>query len=105
MPDRLGISKEVLDRIVYIITSQKEVEKIVIFGSRARGDFSRSSDIDIAIFARNWTYKDINLVKVALDEEIRTPLKFDVVHFYGLQKQELVDEILKEGIVIYGKEA
>ncbi len=101
----VGLDKKVLDKIVNIIVSQKDVDKIVIFGSRARGDFSRSSDIDIAIFSRNWTYKDINLVRNALDEEVRTPLKFDVVHFYDLEKQALKDEIVKDGIVIYDKES
>ena len=51
------------------------VDIVILFGSRARGDYKRVSDIDLAV-------KGGDLVRFALDvqEETSTLLKFDVVN-------------------------
>lgn len=96
-----GLSQNILDKIIEVVCAHKKVEKIVIFGSRVNGEYSRVSDIDIAIFGKEWTDSDINIVKNRLDEVIQTPLKFDLVNFYDLRKDKLKENILKEGKVIY----
>lgn len=99
-----GLDKALLDKIVGLITAYKIPEKIIIFGSRAGVNFSRTSDIDIAILGKEWTDKDINVVKNSLDEIIKTPLKFDVLDFYSITKSKLKKDILEKGRVIYGKD-
>ena len=59
------------------------------------------SDVDIAIVAPGWTDRDFNLLRDRLEEEVKTPLKFDVVDLARLEKQNLKETILKEGRVIY----
>jgi len=98
-----AIDKEILNEIVDLIVKYKKPEKIVIFGSRATDDFNDTSDIDIAIFGKDWTDKDINIVKHSLDESIKSPLKFDVLNFYNITKDSLKKDILKKGEVIYDK--
>lgn len=93
--------KELLEQIVGIIVRYKKPQKVVLYGSRARGIFKESSDIDIAIFGKDWTSTDINLVKHELDESVKTPLKIDVVNFYQLKKEPLKENILKEGRILY----
>lgn len=96
-----SLKEETLKRIVKIILDYKGAERIVIFGSRASDECKETSDIDIAIFGKDWTDRDVNVVKNRLDESIKTALKFDVVNFYGLAKDKLKENILKEGKVIY----
>jgi len=96
-----GLSEEVLARIVELILKYKKPEKIVIFGSRAKSSFTKTSDIDIAIFAKEWLDRDFNIIRHELNERIKTPLKFDVLNFYGVEKAKLKENILKEGKVIY----
>jgi len=96
------LSKKLISQIVdLILVRGKEIEKIVIFGSRATGEFKNTSDIDIAIFGKNWTDTDINIVKHNLEEHIKTPLKFDVLNFYTTLKPTLKENILEEGRIIY----
>jgi 23S rRNA (uracil1939-C5)-methyltransferase len=97
-----GIDKPLLKNICFLIRSHKPVEKILLFGSRARRDFRVVSDIDIAVFAKNWTQQDVNLAKAALEETIKTPLTFDLVNYYLVEKPSLKRRILKEGKVLYG---
>ena len=74
------------------------VDIVILFGSRARGDYKRVSDIDLAV-------KGGDLVRFALDvqEETSTLLKFDVVNLDGSIQEELRDSIEKEGKILYEK--
>jgi predicted nucleotidyltransferase len=97
----ISLNKDILAQIIKLITDYKQPEKIVIFGSRATNTSKTASDIDIAIFGREWTDRDINLVKNILEEKIKTPLKFDVINFYAINKNTLRQDIIQEGKVIY----
>ena len=99
--ETFGLDKQILAEIIVIITDQRPLERIVLFGSRASGDFQDESDIDLAIFGKDWDSSDINVVKAMLEEGISTPLKFDVIHFDTLEKDSLIKEITNEGITIY----
>ena len=46
--ERTGIKPVVLEEIKRI-AEEYEVKKVILFGSRARGDYQRASDIDLAV--------------------------------------------------------
>ncbi len=94
--------RTVLEEIVKLVLSHKKARRIVLFGSRARGDASVTSDIDIAIFDPFWTREDINVVRGQLNEEIATALKIDLVSYDLLEKIALKERILREGVPIHG---
>jgi uncharacterized protein len=97
----VGIADALLDAIVSIILSRKKAARIVLFGSRARGDPSQSSDIDIAVIDDSWTQQDIDNVHSRLEEEAPTALKIDLLAPHLLRNAVLVDRITREGIVIH----
>lgn len=74
------------------------VDKIVLFGSRARGDYKRVSDIDLAVSGGNFVR-----FAVDVDEETSTLLKFDLVNLDGSVQEELRTVIEKEGKILYEK--
>jgi predicted nucleotidyltransferase len=94
----LGLSIDLVDRIVHVIVKHTKPERIIIFGSRARGDYKKTSDIDIAIDCK----EGMVFPSEILDEEIPTLLKFNVVDLRRVN-EGLRKEILKEGIVVYEK--
>ena len=96
-----GLNKELHRQILDKILSYKDVEKIVLYGSRATDTFRKTSDIDIAVFAENWTSRDIALVHDSLEENVKTPLKIDLVNFYAITKESLKENILKQGVILY----
>lgn len=74
------------------------IEKVILFGSRARGTNSERSDIDLAVTggdALNFYYD--------LEEEAYTLLMFDVVDLDDNISEELRENIARDGVVIYGK--
>lgn len=74
------------------------VEKVILFGSRARGNHTERSDIDIAVYGGDFDsfYWDIK-------EKVHSLLMFDVVEADGHISEELRNEIKRDGIVIYEK--
>ena len=74
------------------------VEKVIMFGSRARGDNKERSDIDLAVTGGNTAR-----FAVEADEEIQTLLMFDIVDLDGFVQAELRQAIEREGKIIYEK--
>ena len=72
------------------------VHKVILFGSRASGHFHRDSDIDLAVSGGN-----IDLFRLAVEEETNTLLAYDVVNLDRTSNEELLDVIRKEGVIIY----
>ena len=97
--EKFGISKELIDQVVQMIVNFSDPEKIYLFGSRAREDYKRASDIDIAVEGAK---RDIIGLKELLEEEVRMLLKFDIVDL-SKANTHLKEEIKKERIVIYEK--
>lgn len=92
-----GINEVVLMQIEELAIKYK-VEKVVLFGSRARGDYARTSDIDLAVYSGNVTE-----FTLAVDEDTDTLLMYDVVDLKGAVQPELMESIKKEGITLYEK--
>lgn len=95
----LGISDKLLEDIVNIISKEKNIVKASIFGSRARGDYRKNSDIDICIYGQLDNIQ-FNLLIDKL-KQLNTPLDFDVVNFDKIKKEELKNNIIKDGVIIY----
>lgn len=80
------------------LAQKYELSKVILFGSRARGDFSRASDIDLAVSGGD-------ILRFALDvnEETWTLLEYDVVNLDRDVSNALLNSIEKERIVLYEK--
>lgn len=101
--EQFGIDKSIIEDIVNIIKKYKEITRAVIFGSRARGDYKKASDIDIALFGDNLT-NTINTKIFFEIDELYMPYKVDLINFNTLGKENKIREnILKEGVEIYAK--
>ncbi|MCD7744519.1 MAG: nucleotidyltransferase domain-containing protein [Lachnospiraceae bacterium] len=92
-----GIRPDVIEEIQKL-AEQWNVNRVLLFGSRARGDFKERSDIDLAVSGGN-------TARFAMDvnEETSTLLEFDVVNLDGSVQEKLLESILKDGKVLYEK--
>lgn len=82
------------------IASKEKLNKVILFGSRARNDNSERSDIDLAVYTDN--IQSYNNFLQALDD-IETLLKFDVTLIEEDMNEEFLNSIAKEGKIIYEK--
>ena len=85
-------------RELFSFAAKHSVRKIILFGSRARGNNTERSDVDIAVYGGDFDsfYWDIK-------ENIHSLLMFDVINADASISEELKKEIKKDGVVIYEK--
>ena len=80
------------------IAKQHQVKKIVLFGSRARGDYQEKSDIDLAVYG----CQDFLEFSCQLEEELWSLLRLDLIDMNSISVSKgLIDEIERDGVVLY----
>lgn len=87
------------DRVIRDISAfskKYNVQKVILFGSRARGTHTERSDIDIAVIGG-----DFDSFYWAVKETIHSLLSFDIVDYDSEASEQLKREIEKDGVVIY----
>jgi len=96
----VGLSNELLKGIVEAVLKQVQAKRIILYGSRARGNYSPVSDIDIAVECD----EGIDFAKGPIEDAIWTLLKVDVI---DLRKTsvEFRKVILDEGVILYEQTA
>ena len=90
-----GIPKAYTQRIIRALEANFE-EHIVIFGSRAKGNFYDGSDIDICLFG-NFTLAQLWELEGNIDR-LELPWKIDLLGFHLLNSEELKEHIMRVGI-------
>lgn len=79
------------------ICAEERAVRVMLFGSRARGTAEEKSDIDLAV----WGCPDFPHLEDRLDNELWSLLRLDVVNMDESSSHELLEEVLKDGKVLY----
>ncbi len=93
---RYGLKRGVIKRLKEFFGQYPFIDEVRIFGSRVRGDYGRSSDIDLSISSKTMSSLDFSKLKFKLDE-LPILYKIDIVHF------EKVDSNLQKNIIENGE--
>lgn len=100
---KFGLDEKIVEDIVNILKKYPEVESAKIFGSRARENYRKASDIDIALFGDKLT-SSINTKIFFEIDELYLPYKIDLINFNSIGSENTIrDNILREGVEIYAK--
>lgn len=89
------------ERVVKDITEfacKHGIQKVILFGSRARGTHTKRSDIDIAVSGG-----DFDAFYWNIKENVHSLLSFDIVELDSGISEELKKEIERDGIMLYEK--
>ena len=95
-----GLSSRILADLRQVFRRFPEVERVLIYGSRARGDYQPYSDIDLAIVAPTMTPQRFAELWSAL-EDLPLIFRLDVVHWDRLGNPRLKEEIRRQGKILY----
>ncbi len=98
--DKLGLKESELDLMVKTLSSFKNIDKAIIYGSRAKGNFKPFSDIDLTLMGDTLCQKDIFRLAEVFDES-SLPYLFDISNYDELKNPELIDHINRRGIIIF----
>ena len=89
---------EVIQEIKNLANKYASIEKVLLYGSRARGTARDTSDFDLCVcgyerFEYNNFFNDI--------DDMDTWYTFDVVSFHQIKNKVFLNEILRDGVTIY----
>ncbi len=98
-PQRFGIENHLIKKILDIFKKYQNIKKIILFGSRALGNFKHSSDIDICLVGDNINLTELSLIENEIDD-LSLPWKFDLIIYSLIDNQKLKEHIERDGIEI-----
>jgi predicted nucleotidyltransferase len=95
-----GLPESTIIKINAVFARYPEIEKVLIYGSRAKGNYREGSDIDITLKGKNLTEALRSQIFSEIDN-LNTPYLFDISVFETLQSEELISHINRVGKVFY----
>ena len=95
----MNLSNSSINEIIDISKKYYGINKVVLFGSRARGDNELKSDIDLAVYCDS----DLSLFIEEVENTTHTLLEFDFSDMNNIVDDFFIEQVEKEGIVLYEK--
>ena len=99
-----GLKDSELTNLKALFAKNDRLERVILYGSRAKGTYKPFSDVDITLVGRELTHSDLNRMILDIDD-LLLPYMFDISIFHTLKNSDLIDHINRRGIVIYEKDA
>src|SRR5690554_2461524 len=97
---KFGLNKETIDSITACLVRIPHVEEAIIYCSRAKGNYRKGSDIDLALKGEQLSPKDVLKLEHDLDE-LLLPYMFDISIIHQINNQDLLDHIHRVGKEFY----
>jgi predicted nucleotidyltransferase len=95
-----GLSPKTIKSIQNLLSEYSEVEKAILYGSRAKGTFRNGSDIDLTIKGDKLTLSLLSKIENDLDD-LLLPYKIDLSIFHKIENADLIDHINRVGVDFY----
>ena len=100
MKSRFGLTHETIEKLKGVFATNDRIEKVVLYGSRAKGNFRPGSDIDLTLVGPSLDTSDLLLIENQL-EELLLPYKIDLSLWHQIESPDLLDHIARVGQVLF----
>jgi uncharacterized protein len=97
---RYGLPDEALAEIQAVFATVPEVDEVVLYGSRAKGNYKNGSDIDLTFKGGGLTLSILNSISLKLDD-LYLPYTFDLSIADQIDNAELIAHIERVGVCFY----
>jgi predicted nucleotidyltransferase len=98
--NKCGLEHIEINQIISILEKNSKIEKVVLFGSRAKGNFQNGSDVDLSLIGNNLELNDILNASIEIDN-LSLPYKFDFVIYDRIKEKALLEHINRVGITLF----
>lgn len=96
-----GLKETTIHKIRGVFSKYPQVEKAVLYGSRAKGNYKNGSDIDLTLFGgEDLTLEVLYLIMNRIDN-LFLPYTFDLSIFRKISDPDVIDHIGRVGVVFY----
>lgn len=97
---RFGLSETVIKELQDVFRRHANIEKVIIFGSRAKGNYRAGSDIDLAVVGKNIDYSQLLTILCQI-EELELLYTIDLLDYQSKVGTPIGDHIDRVGQEFY----
>lgn len=97
-----GLSEKTVDEINKVFSTFAEIDEVILYGSRAKGNFKPGSDIDLTMKGDKLDLKLLNKISLDLDE-LLLPYNIDLSIYHHISNPDLISHIERIGKVFFRK--
>jgi predicted nucleotidyltransferase len=97
---KFGLKQNTIESISSVFEKYPQIEKVVIYGSRAKGNYRNGSDIDLTCIGQNLDLKSLHAIENELDD-LLLPYSIDLSIFHHISNNDLIEHIERVGKVFY----
>jgi predicted nucleotidyltransferase len=94
--NKFELSANTIEAIHSVFSKFPKIQKINVYGSRAKGNYREGSDIDIVLFAPDLSTSDLLKIETKL-EDLMLPYKVDLSLFHQIENPDLIEHINRVG--------
>ena len=93
-----GLDLSVIEKIRGVFAGYPQIERVLLYGSRAKGNYRAGSDIDLTLIGEQLSMSHLMQIENELDE-LLLPYKIDLSLLHKIESRELIDHIERVGVV------
>ena len=97
---QFGLPDDVLPRLLAVLSSNRKVKQITLYGSRAKGNSRDGSDIDLCLDGDALSLKDLAELDASIDD-LLLPWKVDIAVRQQIDNPDLIAHIERVGVRLY----
>jgi predicted nucleotidyltransferase len=97
-----GLNLKHIEAIHTVLRSHPVIDRVIIYGSRAKGDEKKGSDIDLTLMGHPLNYSVLNRITLELDD-LLLPYHIDLSIYDHIDNPDLIDHIKRIGKIFYEK--
>lgn len=97
---RFGLTENTINQVNGIFTKHDAVETVILYGSRAKGNYKNGSDIDLTLCGLELNQRLLLQIMTELDD-LLLPYSIDLSIYQQIDNSNLVEHIQRVGIIFY----
>lgn len=100
---KYGLQQSTIEKICAVLSRYPQVEKAILYGSRAKGNYKNGSDIDLTL--RGGADLSLNVIYKILDDldDLLLPYTIDLSVFNDIRDPDVIEHIQRAGVTFYDK--
>lgn len=101
MTHRFGLTETDIKKICDVLASHPEIEQAILYGSRAKGNYTTGSDIDLTLRGGADLTQDVLYTAIHELDDLMLPYTIDLSLFNTLHDPDFVEHIQRVGVLLY----
>ena len=99
---KYGLSDRTLQKIQDVFSHYLQIERAILYGSRATGTYRNGSDIDLTLYGNALTHSVLSQIDTELDD-LLLPYTIDLSIFHQINNPAMIEQIQRIGVNFYEK--